>query len=80
MSRHFSGRRGRFLVPAIVLFTLACAGTDRSVKRSAPVDPEELLLRKAEIIRAEDRAAVDPFLLAALEYPFPESTRSRVEA
>ena len=72
MSRHSAGRPGRLLIPAIVLFSLACAGADRSVDRPRPVDPEELLLRKAEIIRAEDRGVVDAALLSALEHPTPQ--------
>ena len=75
--RYRIGRSVRLLLLASLLVTVCCAGARRPAQEPELPAGEELQLRKAEILRAEDRRVVDEALLAALGH---SSARIRVLA
>jgi HEAT repeat protein/cyclophilin family peptidyl-prolyl cis-trans isomerase len=64
--------RHAFFVLISCLAALSCAGTLQPPAEAVPLNAEQLLLRAAEILRAEDLRVKDESLLSAIEEQSPE--------
>jgi HEAT repeat protein/cyclophilin family peptidyl-prolyl cis-trans isomerase len=61
-----------WLLSAVCLAAVGCTAGKNPAPNSSPRSPDEILLRRAAILRAQDRRVVDEGLLAALNDPLPE--------